>query len=102
MLYQLSYSPRQLEIYSKVQARSLSVLRRLEPEVDRPPARDKRDRENVAPVERLAVDRNEVDLVLRVAPAHVTLSRRQPRALKLHLDDRLVLVDATPLALNAQ
>ena len=52
MLYQLSYSPRQFKIYRKIQARPLTVLRRIESQLNGERPGHERDRKKVAPVER--------------------------------------------------
>ena len=50
MLYQLSYSPRELKFFSKINACPLAVLRRCEPQEDGSPPGNESDWQKVAAV----------------------------------------------------
>jgi hypothetical protein len=66
MLYQLSYSPSEFEICSKVNTRTLAILGRLHPQIDAATSCHELARQKVATVKLVAVRRYEIDLVLRV------------------------------------
>src|SRR5215208_3246379 len=58
-LFQLSYSPWKFEIYCKIEACPLTVLRWLQPEINRAAAGDKLARQKVATIQFVAVSRHE-------------------------------------------
>jgi hypothetical protein len=96
---QLSYSPIELVIIGKVNARSLTVFRRLEPELDRALADEQRLGQKVATVERSAVDREQVNLAAFVPGPDVAPWGAAVR-LDTYGDDTSLAVEPAPLALH--
>jgi hypothetical protein len=101
MLFQLSYSPFELETGRQLYARALTVQRRLQPQINRAPPGDHVDRNKVAAVEWLTVDSDEVDLVGCVRAMDVAC-RREAVAPQGDPDHGSRRVERTPLALHPQ
>ncbi len=72
---QLSYSPGEIEVVSKVNACVLSVARGRKPETDRIAAGERRAGQEKAALELPAVHREQIDLTVVVRSANVTAGR---------------------------
>src|SRR5215208_6905205 len=100
-LFQLSYSPWKFEIYRKIEACPLTVLRWLQPEINRAAAGDKLARQKVATIQFVAVSRHEVDLVLEVITPLVARGRA-PGTCEVHTDHGTLVPWSCPFALHAE
>jgi hypothetical protein len=100
-LSQLSYSPWKFEIYRKIETGSLTILRRHQPEIDAPAAGHQLAGEKVAALQFVAVDRDEVNLGLRVLAPLVTGSCAKG-ACEVDARHRPVVAKIPPLALNTE
>src|SRR4051794_24064335 len=98
---QLSYSPVELVLLCKVNARSLTVFRRLEPQVKRPLPNEQRLREKVATVKVTGVDREQLNFTAPVSRPDVT-ARRASVGLDSDHDHAAFTVQAAPLALDPE
>src|SRR5688572_18565173 len=96
VLSQLSYSPREFKIGCSVDAGPLRVSSGRYSKVDLSPARNQSAGEKIAAVKVAAVHGHEVNLVLGVVGAHVSL-RRKPGALQTDSDGAHGLVEGPPL-----
>jgi hypothetical protein len=99
-LSQLSYSPWKFEIYRKIETGSLTIFRRLQPQVNAPAASHKLAGEKVAAVQFVAVDRYEVYLVLAVITPLIA-GWRTPRTRQVHTQHGAPVAEVAPLALDS-
>src|SRR3954454_2598508 len=98
---QLRYSPNELVILGKVNARPLTVFRRLEPELNRTLADEQRIRQKVATVDGATVDRQQLYLASFV-PRPDVAGRGTAVGLDADHDDAAFTVEAAPLALHPE
>src|SRR4051794_31083775 len=96
---QLSYNPPQLLIRCKVNAGSLAVFRRRQPQLHRALINEQRLREKVATVQISAVDRKEINLSPAVPGTDVS-GRGAAVRLGADRDDRAGTIETAPLALD--
>jgi hypothetical protein len=99
-LSQLSYSPGKFKIYRKIEVCPLSILGRLDPQIDAAAACHQLAREKVATAKLPAVGRYEIYLVLGIRAALVA-RRSAPRAHEIDAYHRSFILQRTPLALHA-
>jgi hypothetical protein len=68
--------------------------------VDLPSTRPKLNRQEIAPIHRIAIDRNRIDLRLSVPPRDDLAARDPTTRITAHYNN--IVVSGGPLALNSQ
>ncbi|HWF49311.1 MAG TPA: hypothetical protein VG294_01600 [Solirubrobacteraceae bacterium] len=99
-LFQLSYSPDEVEVIGKVNACPLAVAGRGQAEVNEVGAGETLCGEQKRPIELAAVDGEQIDLVDAVGPADVTVAGT-PRAAQVYRHDVPSFAQTAPLDLHA-